>query len=148
MMKFNIALILIICTINANAFILQHTERLKRSTDEGSFVDRLRSGVKKFASGVKDLTVKGVEEVKNIFSKDRNVGDYRLHQIDVRFGENEESSETTSPNTVEENSIDENQESTREKRAVKEEPAQQEMIEIMKSFEDQFEGQNSATEGE
>ena len=142
-MKFNIALVLIICTINANAFILQQTERMRRSTDE-SFVDRFRTGVKKFASGVKDLTVKCVEEVKNIFSKDRNVGDYRLHQLDVRFGE--DVNDTTA--IVVENSINENQEEKREKREAKDDLAQQEMFEIMKSIEDQFEGQSSTTEGE
>lgn len=145
-MRFNIALVLIICIIiNANAFILQHTERVKRSTDEQTFVDRFRSGVKKFASGVKDFTVKGVEEVKNIFSKDRSAGDYRLHQLDVRFGEDEEQNATVTA-IVEENSIEENREIKREKRKVTENLAQQEMIE--KSIEDHFEGQSSTTEGE
>lgn len=146
MMKFNIALVLIICTINANAFILQQTERVRRSTDE-SFVNRFRSGVKNFASGIKDLTVKGVEEVKNIFSKDRNVGDYRLHQLDVRFGEDEELNVVSTTSKVEEKSINENQEEKREKREAKEDLSQQEMLEIMKSIEDQFGGQSSTTEG-
>ena len=47
-----------------------------------------------------------------------------------------------------ENSINENQEEKREKREAKDDLAQQEMFEIMKSIEDQFEGQSSTTEGE
>lgn len=125
-----IAFILIFCIISANASNLHRSERVRRSNDE-SLVDKVRTGFKNFATGVKSYTSKGIEEVKNLFSRDRNVGDYRLNQIDVRFGDDE--STTT---TVEEKT----EIIVREKREI-----EQDMVEIAEHAGDQNE---SHTEGE
>lgn len=135
-----ISIVLIFCIVNASSLTLKRTERIKRS-NEDNFFNKVKSGVKNFAYGVKDITIKSVEEVKNLFSKDRNVGDYRLNQIDVRFGEDETETSETIESTSE---ILREEEIKREKRDVNE----QETHEIAKNIEDQFESQIYTTEGE
>lgn len=90
-------LLLIFCVIFVNCDVI----RLKRSPQD-SFLTRAKSKIANFGSDVKNFAVKGYEETKNLFSKDRKVGDYTLDKIDVRFGEDGEEETTTfgSPNEI------------------------------------------------
>ncbi|CAG9802661.1 unnamed protein product [Chironomus riparius] len=69
--------------------------RAKRSDDDG-FFSKVKSGITDFGSKTKKFFVKGYEETKNLFSSERNVGDYTLGDIDVRFdGDDEEADNST-----------------------------------------------------
>lgn len=65
--------------------------RVKRSNDtEVSTFSKFKSGLKSFGNKITGTASKGYEEVKNLFSRDRKVGDYTLNQIDVRVQEEED----------------------------------------------------------
>lgn len=51
---------------------------------EVSTFQRVKDGVRSFGSKVSSVATKGYEELKNLFSSDRQVGDYQLDKIDVR----------------------------------------------------------------
>lgn len=51
---------------------------------ETSTFQKVKDGVRSFGSKVSGVAVKGYEELKNLFSSDRKVGDYQLQNIDVR----------------------------------------------------------------
>ncbi|KAG5684714.1 hypothetical protein PVAND_013928 [Polypedilum vanderplanki] len=102
-MKQQIIIILFFVIISVNCHFINHDTitRAKRSPEEGFFA-KAKSGLSQFGSDVKKVAVKGYEEVKNLFSKDRKVGDYTLDKIDVRFGDDgeEELQETTENITI------------------------------------------------
>lgn len=65
--------------------------RVKRSNEtEGCTLKKVKESVKTFGSKVSGVATKGYEEFKNLFSKDRKVGDYTLSNIDVRVREEED----------------------------------------------------------
>lgn len=145
MLKFKIGIILLFCIITANSFILDKSTRTKRS-DEDSIFNKFKSGVANFASDVKKLTNKGVEEVKNLFSRDRNVGDYRIDQIDVRFGDDDLQNASTTSAIESQNQIDEDQ-TQRDKREINEEIFEHTMGEFSKNLDEQLGGSAYPTEG-
>lgn len=65
--------------------------RVKRSneTEEG-FIQKVKGGLKAAGSKVSTMASKGYGEFKNLFSKDRKVGDYQLNNMDVRIAEEED----------------------------------------------------------
>lgn len=65
--------------------------RVKRSnvTEEG-FMQKVKGGLKAAGSKVSNVASKGYGELKNLFSKDRKVGDYQLNNMDVRIAEEED----------------------------------------------------------
>ena len=130
-MKFKIGFILIFCIISANAFTFDSKLRVKRSSEEG-FFDKLKDGISDLASDVKRITTKGYEEVKNFFSSDRSVGDYRIDQLDVRFGED---GTPVTPKIVQNSNLIIDDNLKREKREV-ESLDEHAMDEIIKSIED------------
>lgn len=110
--------------------------RIKRSPQDSIFT-KLKTGINNFATDVKKFTSKGVEEVKNLFSSDRNVGDYRIDQIDVRFGEDEDENGTFS--VIESNNKIENPDFVqRDKREVNEEIIEHAMDDVLNNLEDQL----------
>lgn len=59
--------------------------RVKRSNEtEGLTLKKVKDSVKSFGSKVSGVASKGYEEFKNLFSRERKVGDYQLNNIDVR----------------------------------------------------------------
>jgi hypothetical protein len=115
--KLFIFLVFVIISVNCH-FITHDTEsRAKRSPEEG-FFSKAKSGISQFGSSVKNTAVKGYEEVKNLFSKDRKVGDYVLNNIDVRFGEDEEGEENNSTAVFDEAEATEVTEIERSKRDI------------------------------
>lgn len=68
--------------------------RVKRSNvtadDEGFSFKKLKDGAKAIGSKVSSVAAKGYEEIKNLFSSDRKVGDYNLNKIDVRVRDEED----------------------------------------------------------
>jgi hypothetical protein len=91
-MKMRLQLIIIflfnIILINCNT--INHDIVRRSPNNDDNIFTKAKTGLLSFSSGVKSVAVKGYEEVKNLFSKDRNVGDYVIDKIDVRFGEEEE----------------------------------------------------------
>lgn len=144
-MRFQIGLILIFCTINAFTFNIDNETRLKRSPQE-SFFGKVKTGFTSAVSEVKRFTSKGVEEVKNLFVSDRKVGDYRIDQIDVRFGGDEDENETIAI-TENFNQIDTVDQVQRDKRDVFEVVDEHAMDEVLKSLEDQLGREEQTTEG-
>lgn len=63
-------------------------KRLKRS--ELSIFQKVKSGLSTAGNSVSDFFATGYEEVKNVFSSDRQLGDYTVNKLDVRFGEDED----------------------------------------------------------
>lgn len=77
----------LVCCFSGNA---QHF-RVKRSNEtEGFSFKKVKDGFKVFGSKVSDVTSKGYEEFKNLFAKDRKVGDYTINKLDVRVAEEED----------------------------------------------------------
>lgn len=76
---------LVCCFIADNDF-----KRMKRSNETQGFTQKVKSGLKVVGSKVSNVAVRGYEEVKNLFSSKRKVGDYQLNNIDVRVGEEED----------------------------------------------------------
>lgn len=151
-MKIQIIFVVVLCAITADAFSHRRSERVKRSPDDDGVISKIKSGVGSFVGGVKNFGVKGYEEVKNLFSKNRRVGDYRLNQIDVRFGD-EETTTTTSDETVaiDEENVENNPEVRQKREAKKEEQVvEHEVSDIqMKTLiDDQVLSQSSGIEGE
>lgn len=68
--------------------------KLKRSK-RSDFFEKVKTGLKTAGNTVAGYAQTGYEEVKNVFSKDRKFGDYRVNQFDVRFGEDELNTTTT-----------------------------------------------------
>jgi hypothetical protein len=64
--------------------------RVKRSNETEGVFKKVKDGVKSFGASVSNVAVKGYEEVKNLFSSKRKVGDYQINNIDVRTPELEE----------------------------------------------------------
>lgn len=65
--------------------------RVKRSNVTERFsLQSLNDGVKSFGSKVSNYASKGYGEFKNLFSKDRKVGDYTINNMDVRVAEEED----------------------------------------------------------
>lgn len=65
--------------------------RVKRSNEtEGFSLRKVKESVKTFGSKVSGAASKGFEEFKNLFSKERKVGDYTLNNIDVRIRDEED----------------------------------------------------------
>lgn len=59
---------------------------VKQSNEtECSTFQKVKDGVRSFGSTVSNVATKGYEELKNLFSSDRKVGDYQLQTIDVRM---------------------------------------------------------------
>lgn len=57
--------------------------RTSNDTDGLTF-KKVKDGVKSLGSKVSNVASKGYEEFKNLFSRERKVGDYQLSNIDVR----------------------------------------------------------------
>lgn len=70
----------------------QEFKRVKRSDSDPTFFQKVKSGIKSAGSSVADFFETGYEEVKNVFSSDRNYGDFTIKKIDVRFGEEDDES--------------------------------------------------------
>jgi hypothetical protein len=87
--KVFVCLLFVIISVNCHIIAHDSVTRAKRSAEEG-FFSKAKSGIIGFGSDIKRVTVKGYEEVKNLFSSDRKVGDYVADKIDVRFGESGE----------------------------------------------------------
>lgn len=69
--------------------------RVKRSNEtEGytleKFKQSVKDGAKTLGTKVSNVASKGYNELKNLFSSDRKVGDYRINQLDVRVAEEED----------------------------------------------------------
>ena len=65
--------------------------RVQRGNEtEGFTLQRFRDGAKSFGSKVANVATKGYEEIKNLFSTERKVGDYTLNNIDVRVRDEED----------------------------------------------------------
>lgn len=78
-----------LCAISAHS--VDDTLRIKRSNEtEVSTFKKISNGFKSFGNKITSTATKGYEEVKNLFSRDRKVGDYTLDTIDVRFQEEED----------------------------------------------------------
>jgi hypothetical protein len=142
-MKFQIGFIFIFCTINAHTFNIDNGSRVKRSPQEG-FFGKVKTGFTNVVTEVKKYTNKGVEEVKNLFASDRKVGDYRIDQLDVRFGGDEDDNSTSTENF---NQLENNDQVQRDKREVNEEVVKSPMDDVIKNLEDQLEGKEHTTEG-
>lgn len=140
-----IGIILFFCILNAFAFVVDNDKRSKRSPQDG-FFSKVKTGFTSIVSDVKRYTNKGVEEVKNLFSSDRKVGDYRIDQLDVRFGGDEDENGTL---TVTEsfNQINSIEELKRDKRDANEGDVDMPMDEFIKNLEDQLGGESLTTEG-
>lgn len=99
-----------IVTIKSHSLKLDEVQRTKRSIDDEGFFKKIKSGWSTFMEKTEKLAVESYEEVKNLFSKDRKVGDYVLNDINVRFStdddEEEDSSSSTTTQLPEESSID------------------------------------------
>lgn len=69
--------------------------RIKRSNPgtnetEGLTFKKVKDGVKHFGSKVSHVATKGYEEFKNLFSRERKVGDYQINNLDVRVQQEED----------------------------------------------------------
>ncbi|CRK87248.1 CLUMA_CG001050, isoform A [Clunio marinus] len=109
LLMFKIYLILFTASV-VHGFIANSPNiRTKRSDDDNGFslenlkdklsldnlkdklsLDNLKDRYSSLKSKVSDYATKGYEELKNLFSSERSVGDYQLNNIDVRFGEGDE----------------------------------------------------------
>lgn len=96
-MRFSFCVIvLVLLHVNlAYSFAVDNAEynvvRVKRSNDtEGFSLQKVREGVKSFGSKVSNVATKGYQELKNLFSTERKVGDYTLNNIDVRVRDEED----------------------------------------------------------
>lgn len=70
--------------------------RLKRSNDtEGNTLQKIKDGAKTIGSKVSSYATKGYEELKNLFSPERKVGDYTRNNIDVRVRDEEDYEEVS-----------------------------------------------------
>lgn len=143
-MKLQFGIILIFCTINAFTLVIDNETRLKRSPQE-SFFGKVKTGFTNAVTEVKKFTNKGVEEVKNLFSSDRKVGDYRIDQIDVRFGDEDENGTIASTENF--NQIDNVDFVQRDKRNVNAEVDEHAMDEVIKSLDEQLGKLDQVTEG-
>lgn len=94
--------------------------RVRRGTADESTYTKVKEGVKNFGNKVSGVAVQGYEEFKNLFSSKRKVGDYRINQLDVRFGEDETETTTVEDETTTEvgevDAAAEKQSEVREKR--------------------------------
>jgi hypothetical protein len=101
---------------------VEGSDRVRRGADdEGFSLKKVKDGVKSFGNKVSGVAVQGYEELKNLFSSKRKVGDYRINQLDVRFGEEETTTveeETTTEFDVETTAEERNE--VRKKRAAAE----------------------------
>ena len=88
---FVICLTLLEISVVASFKIDGEVARVKRSNEtDGYSFKKLKDGVKSFGSKVSGVAVKGYQEVKNLLSPNRKVGDYTLGKIDVRVREEED----------------------------------------------------------
>lgn len=96
--------------------------RSKRSPDNETFsLKKVKDGVVTFGNKVSGAAVHGYEELKNLFSSKRKVGDYNIDKLDVRFGEEETTTvEEETATVAEDETITENQNEVRKKRAANE----------------------------
>jgi BMFP domain-containing protein YqiC len=90
-------LVLSICLVLLNISIVNcfsvngELTRVKRSNEtEGCTLKKVKESVKSFGSKVSGVATKGFEEFKNLFSKERKVGDYTLNNLDVRVREEDD----------------------------------------------------------
>lgn len=83
---------LVVLQINSSCgHIEANLHRTKRSNEtEVSAFRKVKDGFKAFGSKVSNVATQGYEEIKNLFSKDRKVGDYQLGNIDVRMREEDD----------------------------------------------------------
>jgi hypothetical protein len=87
---FSCFLVLLISSQTFGFSVDEHL-RIKRSNEtEGFSLNKLKEGAKSFGSKVSNAASKGFGEIKNLFSRDRKVGDYTLNNIDVRVREEED----------------------------------------------------------
>lgn len=85
-------LCLLVLQINSSCgHIEENFQRIKRSNEtEVSAFKKVKDGFKAFGSKVSNVATQGYEEMKNLFSKDKKVGDYTLGNIDVRIREEDD----------------------------------------------------------
>lgn len=84
------AILLHLCAISAYS-VDDTLLRVKRSNEtEVSTFKKFTNSFKSLGNKITGTATKGYEEVKNLFSRDRKVGDYTLNTIDVRFQEEED----------------------------------------------------------
>lgn len=99
MQKYFILIFIILTSI-----ILVHSNSLnfdqdKRTRREDGFFSKVKSGFKTTAQKTGQFFEKGYEELKNLFSSERKVGDYIAQDIDVRFAFDDEESEAEPSST-------------------------------------------------
>lgn len=97
-MRFSVsAICLVLLHVNlVYSFGSDNVVRVKRSNEtEGFTLQKISDGVKSFGSRLSNVATKGYEEMKNLFSSKRKVGDYTLNNIDVRVRDEEDYEEVS-----------------------------------------------------
>lgn len=95
-MRLLVSLICLVLLHEVFSFESGKLVRVKRSNDtEGFNLQRVKDGFKFIGSKVSNVASKGYEELKNLFSTERKVGDYTLNNIDVRVRDEDDYEEVS-----------------------------------------------------